>query len=201
MAKPLTRAERIDLGTRALRMSARGLTNVQISEQLGVSSKTVGRLVREAADEIFDLEDRERLREEVIASINEVKLRVWAELDRRKDPTPAQKARDVPGDRVVGPTARTLPRFLEVIGQQDDRLVKLLGLRAPEEVSVIHRTPAERIQAFEEWRRSKGRPPLHVVRYEGPRAPAQDGSRSSEGEPRLPEENPNTGDGDGRGSR
>jgi len=178
MAKPLTKAERIELGVRALRLSARGLSNVQIAEQIGISNKTVGRLIEETAREIFDAEDRERLRAEVLQSINEVKMRAWTELDRRKEPTPAQKRADQSGARIVGPTTRTLPRLLEVIGRQDERLIKLLGLAEPEEVNVNHRTPAERIQAFEEWRRKTGRPPLTAI--EGGRsdpvtpAPAQD---------------------------
>jgi len=178
MAKPLTKAERIELGVRALRLSARGLSNVQIAEQIGISNKTVGRLIEETAREIFDAEDRERLRAEVLQSINEVKMRAWTELDRRKEPTPAQKRADQSGARNVGPTTRTLPRLLEVIGRQDERLIKLLGLAEPEEVNVNHRTPAERIQAFEEWRRKTGRPPLTAI--EGGRsdpvtpAPAQD---------------------------
>jgi len=195
MAKPLSRAERIELGVRALRMSARGASNLQIAEQIGISSKTVGKLIQETARELFDADDRERLRVEVLQSISEVKLRAWTELDRRKESTPAQKRANLPGDRIVGPTVRTLPKLLEVIGRSDDRLVRLLGLAEPEEVNVNHRTPAERIQAFEEWRRSKGRPPLTAV--EGGRsdpvtpAPAQDPSPSGREE----------GGGDGHTSR
>ena len=148
------------MGARVLRMAGRGFSDVQIAGELQLNRKTVATLRKEYAAEAFDLEDRERLREDVLQSINEVKLRAWAELDRRKDPTPAQKARKEPGDRVIAPTNKNLPDLLDVIGRQDDRLIKLLGLGAPEEVNVNHRTPAERVKAFEEWRRSKGRPPL-----------------------------------------
>lgn len=151
MARNLAKVERLEKGLQVLRLVARGLPDTRIGAQLGLNRKTVASLRREYARELFDQEDRQQARAEILQSIREVKLRAWTELDRR----------DGKGDRIIRPTSHNLPKLLDNILDADRALVKLLGIAEPEEVNVTVRTPAERIRAYEEYRRSQG---LEVLR-------------------------------------
>ncbi len=85
MAKPLTPAQRQDFGSQCYELSLKGVSNREIARQLGVSDKTVSRLVRQEAER----RGRERpdFLQHAIDTHRRTIARIWEELDRR-DPSP-----------------------------------------------------------------------------------------------------------------
>lgn len=120
--KNLTKAERAQLTARAVELSARGVPNTEIARTLGVHRNTIKHLL-DGAPELMGLsaEDKETLRTLVLVSLLEVKRISWEMLT----------ATDDKGEKVVKPTSPNIGPLLQIIGNQDDKIVKLFGLAEP----------------------------------------------------------------------
>lgn len=147
----LTDQQREDLSTRALELSARGASQRQIANELGVSPPTVRRLLDYAA-QTADPKRRDAVRAEIQASIKAVKRRAWTELDRKVPLTAAQKRAGVdPKDqpRIIQPTSHTLPQLLQRVLDADNALIQLYHLQVTAKDESPTESLADQMRAYE----------------------------------------------------
>lgn len=155
MAKRLNREERQALGTQALTLRARRIPVHVVAERLGVNPKTVPGLIKEALGDVISKEAREEALYDALATLDQVERRAWSDLDR----TELRRMEDVDGNIVtvrapsLNPTSYNTPKLLAEVRECMMARVKILGLAEPEEINLTVKTPAERIQAYEERRR------------------------------------------------
>ena len=167
MAAPKTKDERIELGAQAITLRARRMPDTQIAEQLGVHRNSVPGLIKAVVGDATTPEFAVQALHDALATFDQVQRRAWQILDARR----IVEMRDVDtgqvvrvSQRVLDPQNRNIPALLAEIRETENARIKLLGLAAPETLNLNVRTPAERVKAFEEWRRTRGRPPLRMIK-------------------------------------
>jgi hypothetical protein len=166
VAAPKTKDERIELGAQAIALRARRMPDTQIAEQLGVHRNSVPGLIKAVVGDVSTPEFAAEALHDALATFDQVQRRAWQILDARR----VVEKRDVDTGAVVRVTQRVLesqnrniPALLAEIRETEVARIKLLGLAALETLNLNVRTPAERVKAFEEWRRKRGRPALRMI--------------------------------------
>jgi hypothetical protein len=131
MARALRVEERRRLGEQALNLAALGMSNVAISDRIGVNRKTVPGLLRQAMEET----DTDQLLEltKAKAHYRQIIKTCWTKLQHKS----------------LSVNSHNVPAFIGLAANAQARLDKLNGVEAPIKHAHVHKTITEHARMVE----------------------------------------------------